>query len=253
MLGIGKQKTRLEVSAYGKHPAFDDYLSVNMNTPLANALSAWIENGIKSDGTADKSKRIHSFRFWVLGIKKEELVLGIVRDSSDRLGRAYPLLIIGRTRMKNRDKQWPAIFSGFGPVFRAFEEMTTARYGAFKEFEASLLNVQFSQPNFEKSDTNFSNSLTAWFKKEKERRSLALPVSDLLDKFVSHPHDPQRRGIFQPNPPLPGAVFLGGLPDNPMVNMYNRPLATRDFHTLFNQSGSNLSKGHQNDMDFHTQ
>ncbi len=110
MLGIGKQKTGLEVSAYGKHPAFDDYFSVNMNTPLANALSAWIENGIKSNGTADKNKVIRSFRFWVLGIKKEELVLGIVRDSSDRLGRSYPLLIIGSTRMKNRDNQWPSIF-----------------------------------------------------------------------------------------------------------------------------------------------
>ncbi len=252
MLGIGKQKTCIEVSAYGKHPAFDDYFSVNMNTPLANALSAWVESGMKSGGTADKNKVIRSFRFWVLGIKKEELILGIVRDSSDRLGRIYPLLIIGRTRMKNRDKQWPGIFSDFEPVFRAFEEMTTSRYVAFKEFEASLLNVQ-AEPNFETSDTNLSNSLTAWFKQEKENSALALPVSELLDKFGSHPHAPPKKGIFKTDPPPPGAVFLGGLPDNPMVNLYNRPLGTRDFHNLFNQSGFNLSNGHQKDMDFHTQ
>jgi len=244
MLGIGKQKTGLYVSAYGKHPAFDDYFSVNMNTPLANALSAWIENGIKSNGTADKNKVIRSFRFWVLGIKKEELVLGIVRDSSDRLGRSYPLLIIGSTRMKNRDNQWPSIFSCFESVFRAFEEMTAARYEVFKEFEASLLNVQISESDFETSDTAFSNCLTAWFKKEKERRSLVLPVSDLLDKFASHPQAPSKSGLFKTNPPLPGAVFLGGLPDKPMVNLYNRPLGTRDFHSLFNQSDFSLSNGH---------
>lgn len=244
MLGIGKQKTDLSVSAYGKHPAFDDYFSVNMNTPLANALSAWIENGIKSDGTAHKNKVIRSFRFWVLGIKKEELVLGIVRDSSDRLGRPYPLLIIGRTRLKNRDTQWPAIFSYFEPVFRAFEEMTAARYEAFKEFEAGLLNVRFFQPNFEKSETAFSNCLTAWFKKEKENSSLALSVSDLLDKFTSQSHAPPKKRIFKTDSPLPGAVFLGGLPDKPMVNLYNRPLGTRDFHRLFNQSDFNLSNGH---------
>lgn len=244
MLGIGKQKTGLNLSAYGKHPAFDDYFSVNMNTPLANALSVWIENGTKSDGTADKNKVIRSFRFWVLGIKKEELVLGIIRDSSDRLGRPYPLLIIGSTRMKNRDNQWPSIFSCFEPVFRAFEEMTAARYEIFKEFEASLLKVKFFQPDFENSDTVFSKCLMTWFKKEKERRSLALPVSDLLDKFTSHPPASPTRGIFKTDSPLPGAVFLGGLPDNPMVNLYNRPLGTRDFHSLFNQSDFSLSNGH---------
>ncbi len=251
MLGIGKQKKAgIEVSAYGKHPAFDDYFSVNMAPPLAKALSAWIEGGIKSGGTAEKSKTIHSFRFWILGIKKEELVLGIVRDSSDRLGRTYPLLIIGRTRMKNRDKKWPAIFNDFEPVFRSFEEMTTARYETFKEFEANLLNVQFFESKYEKSDTAFSNCLVAWFKVEIGGNSLALPVSELMAKFASH--TPQKRGISKTNPPLPGAVFLGGLPDNPMVNMYNRPLRARDFHRLFNLSGFDQSGGHQNDMDFHT-
>ncbi|MCP4717878.1 MAG: type VI secretion system-associated protein TagF [Desulfobacteraceae bacterium] len=253
MLGIGKQKAGIEVSAYGKHPAFDDYFSINMEPPLANALSSWVENGMTSGGTADKNRETRSFRFWVPGIKKEELILGIVRDSSDRLGRTYPLLIMGRTRMKDRDTKWPAIFSGFEPVFRAFEEMTTIRYQAFKEFEASLLKIQFSEPDFEKSNTSLSNCLTAWFKMEKERSSLVLPVSKLLDKFASHPHEPPKKGIFKTNSTPPNAVFLGGLPDNPMVNMYNRPLKTRDFPRLFNLSGFEQSNGHQNNMDFHTQ
>lgn len=257
MLGLGKQKAGLEVSAYGKHPAFDDYFSVNMESPLANALSSWIESAMKSGGTADKRKKIRSFRFWVPGIKKEELVLGIVRDSSDRLGRIYPLLIMGRTRMNNRDKKWPAIFSGFESVFRAFEEMTAARYEAFNAFEASLLKIQFSEPDFETdfkiSDTALSNCLMGWFKSEKDKRSVVLPVSELLEKFASHPHESQTRGIFKPNSSLPNAVFLGGLPDNPMVNLYNRPLGTRDFYRLFNLYGFNISNGHQNNMDFHTQ
>jgi type VI secretion system protein VasJ len=258
MLGIGKQKTGIEVSAYGKHPAFDDYFSVNMEPPLANALSSWIESGIKSGGTAGNKKEIRSFRFWVLGIKKEELIVGVVRDSSDRLGRIYPLLIIGKTRLKNRDREWPKIFSGFDPVFRAFEAMTAARYTAFNEFENSLLKVQFYEPDFETSDTRLSNGMTVWFKHEKGRPSSMLPVSELMDKFASQHHDPQKKKIIKKNLPPPGAVFLGGLPDNPMVNVYNRPLGTRDFQNLFNlrgcdQAGLNLSNGHQNNMDFNPQ
>jgi type VI secretion system protein ImpM len=257
MLGIGKQKKGIVVSAYGKHPAFDDYFSINMEPPLATALSSWVETGMKSGGiTAGNKNQIRSFRFWVLGIKKEELILGIVRDSSDRLGRIYPLLILGKTRLKNRDREWPKIFNGFDRVFRAFEAMTTARYTAFKEFENSLLKVQFYDSDFKPSDTRLSNGMTVWFTHLQESASSMISVAALMDKFDAQPHDLQKKKRMNLSPP--GAVFLGGLPDTPMVNLYNRPLGTRDFQTLFNlrgcdQAGLNHSNGHESNMDFHPQ
>ena len=104
-------------------------------------------------------------------------------------------------------------------------------------------------PDFETSDTAFSNSLTAWFKIEKGKNSLVLPVSALLDRFSSYPRGRlEKEGGFRKKKSPPGAVFLGGLPDNPMVNLYNRPLGIRDFHKLFNLSGFDHSRGNQNDV-----
>jgi len=246
MLGIGKPKISFDVSAYGKHPAFNDYVSVNIDPPLANALSSWVETGAKLRGNTHESSLIRSFRFWVNGIKKSQVVLGIVKDSSDRLGRTYPLLIMGNAHMKNRNRQWHRIFTRFDPDFRAFEAATAARYEAFNDFETHLLTIRLAPSDSEAKNisTGFSNGMKVWLKKNREKEALSLPVTVLLDRFGSHPVEPTDRGMFKRSIDPPGAVFLGGLPENPMVTLYNRPLKARDFLDLFNGA-----TGNQNNMD----
>lgn len=83
MLGLGRSKSSVEFSAHGKHPAFNDYFSLNIDSPMANALSAWAERGTKLKGDRKTVTLIQSFRFWVRGVNREELVLGV------QIGRAH--------------------------------------------------------------------------------------------------------------------------------------------------------------------
>lgn len=238
MLGIGRQN--LKISAYGKHPEFDDYFSLNMDTLLERALSSWVDSGTKSGADHYEQKDIRSFRFWMLGIKKTDLLLGIVKDSSDSMGRKFPLLIICNAQFKDRDRKWPLIFTGFEAVFRNLEDITAARYGDFKEFESTLLTIKYSKPNFEKDEKySLSSSLLGWLKTEKDRSSTILPVPVFLERYGSIPNEPEKKGRFSKKEGPPGAVFLGGLPEDPLVGIYSRPLRTRDFHTLFNLSSGN--------------
>lgn len=241
MLGIGKLKTNVEFSAHGKHPAFNDYFSLNIDSPLASALSSWVEKGVKLEGNHNKNKIVRSFRFWVRGIKKDELVLGIIRDSSDRLGRYYPLLIMGKGFVKDWDKSWNYIFNGYETVFRAFEDMTASRYDSFKEFETRLTRIHFLETSSTNDDKRFqlSETMLAWFRKDREKGVLALPIATLLGNADSYPRDREERGFFKKKIEVPGAVFLGGLPENPVLSIYTRPLNADDFSRLFNGSNGN--------------
>jgi type VI secretion system ImpM family protein len=241
MLGIGKLKTNVEFSAHGKHPAFNDYFSLNIDSPLASALSSWVEKGAKLEGNHNKNKIVRSFRFWVRGIKKDELVLGIIRDSSDRLGRYYPLLIMGKGFVKDWDKSWNYIFSGYETVFRAFEDMTALRYDSFKEFETRLTRINFFETSSTNDDTRFqlSETMLAWFRKNREKGVLALPIATLLGNADSYPKGLEEQGFFKKKIEVPGAVFLGGLSENPVLSIYTRPLNADDFSRLFNGSNGN--------------
>ncbi|MCD4721629.1 MAG: TagF domain-containing protein [Desulfobacula sp.] len=245
MLGIRGKKTRFELSAYGKHPAFSDYFSLNTDSPLVTALSVWVEEGTKRKG--NHNKKIHSFRFWVRGIKKGELALGIIRDSSDHLGRPYPLLITGVGFVKNWEKKWNYIFSSFGTVFRAFEDISASRYDSFRELETSLARISFPESLWindsvlegETSDREMNERfrlpemMMAWFNKDREKGELSLPVATLSGLFASTARKRKEGGLFGRKTQLPGAVFLGGLPENPVLTIYTRPLKTDDFRNLF--------------------
>ena len=246
MLGIRERKNKFELSAYGKHPAFSDYFSLNTQSPLVNALSVWVEGGTKRKGNHDK--KINSFRFWVRGIKKGELALGIIRDSSDHLGRPYPLLIMGVGFVKNWEKRWQYIFSSFGVVFRAFENIGASSYKNFKEFETSLARISFPESLWINdpalagetldSETNerygLPEMMMAWFNKDRKKGELALPIAALPGLFASSSGMERKdTGLFGRKTQMPGAAFLGGLPENPVLTIYTRPLKTDDFLNLF--------------------
>jgi type VI secretion system protein VasJ len=247
MLGISRRRVKLDTAACGKHPAFPDYIRVNTALPLVNALAAWMDEGMQS-GAADfkKTGGIHSFRFWTRGIHRQSLILGIVKDSSDSLGRIYPLLITGQVFMKDMRRQWHAVFDHFGQVFRTFEEITASRYDRFKEFETALSEIRLPEihNNCFHESSGFSNSLAAWSLKSVPDDVMILSVPVFLKKYQlqSDNCSAQRKGVARIEPPK--AVFIGGLPERPITAIYQRPLRTNDFCRLFDLS-HNLFKGNR--------
>ncbi len=246
MLGIGKKKTNFQVAAHGKHPAFNDYFSLNIDFPMAEALVNWMEKGTALRTNHDNN--IHAFRFWIRGIKKGELIFGIIRDSSDILGRAYPLLIIARGIVKNWEKKWYYIFSSFDTVFRAFEDITASQYENFKafatrlskviSFESSALGGAGLEWQYQYKILNERSRLPeimrVWFNKNMEKGAMLLSVKTLFNEFTSYNPDLKCRGAIKDKKEIPGAAFMGGLPDDPVLAIFSRPLKAEDFLIFFN-------------------
>ena len=91
MLGINTHNSEWQWSVYGKHPSFNDYVDYQTNNTLLHDLSMWVESGNKLLDV--KNNLIYSYRFWIKGIKKNDIICGIIKNSSDSIGRHYPLFI----------------------------------------------------------------------------------------------------------------------------------------------------------------
>ena len=224
MLGLGYKNIPWQWSAAGKHPAFGDFINLNITSPVVKALSAWTERGMASNNQKVSNNRFFSYRFWTQGGKKHSLVCGIIKTSSDSQGRSYPLVIMGNGNLRNWEKQWKHIFQVFDPMFREFEEIAMRRFDSFKTFEERLDKITFSPGEISApKPLTFDNDefLTPDFF-NKDRYTISLDKQNILFQ-----HD--FKGYA-----LPVAAFMGGSPESPMLTIYTRPLAPNDFNDLFN-------------------
>ena len=143
MLGLGRTPP-WQWSAAGKHPAFSDFLLHNLEGPMVKALASWADRGMALRSQDQPSNRFFSYRFWTRGGKKNTLVCGIVRNSSDALGRPYPLLLMGSGTVRGWEKKWATTFQAFDPMLREFEQMALRRFDTFKTFEKQLQAIPFN-------------------------------------------------------------------------------------------------------------
>src|SRR5512145_774650 len=93
-------------AAYGKHPAIKDYFRVGQDFPLLRVFVSWVENGYKQFTPERDTAMQNSWHFWARGAASDSIVCGLVKDSSDGIGRNYPLLIIGTGPLREWAENW---------------------------------------------------------------------------------------------------------------------------------------------------
>ena len=127
MLELVKSKRRWEWMACGKHPVAGDYFRTGANTSVFDAFSNWVETGFhQCNGKI--GQQVYSWRFWAKGYEKEALICGVVRDSSDRLGRPYPLLVMGSGPVKGLKQRWSLLPTFCDDAWRQMENISTKRF-----------------------------------------------------------------------------------------------------------------------------
>jgi type VI secretion system ImpM family protein len=129
MLGIGASARAWCWRAAGKHPAAGDFVDVGQATPLTDALADWMTRGyFELQRTGRIPSALCSWRFWMQGGRKERCVCGLIRDSSDRIGRPFPFLIAGEGSWEGWEQRWvdlPALLAG---CWRRLERAASQRY-----------------------------------------------------------------------------------------------------------------------------
>lgn len=244
MLGLGKQNKVWRWNAVGKHPAAADYINLLGGSPLMEAFSDWVTKGY-SDWQQRRVDTAHnglvSWRFWLRGAKKGRLICGVGRDSSDRIGRPFPLLILGEGPLKGWEKEWIRLPSHLAATWERIERIAASRYDDLKELSGMLEGLAAPQLlSSEKPPDPPDKNLLGIEEELDQYRETLVRTGRVTIPLNAASADPcmaaagwhARLQAYCNEPPR--AVFLGGTPQRNYLAMIQQPLATADFVNLWN-------------------
>lgn len=242
MLGLNRHNNIWCWKAIGKHPAAADYINLNSGTPLMDAIAEWVTkgyDGLVARGSASNGP--YSWRFWFRGSKRGTLVCGVGRDSSDRIGRPYPLLVFGEGPLKGWEKRWMMLPLVLDRTWAQIERMASQRFSDLHELGEAL--KQLTPPQLETApndaDLHTAGDTPGPAKVERYRQALrqdgrvVVPLSESGNVEPGLAAMQWQGSLGACCPEAPRAVFLGGHPQRAFLALVQQPLATADFMTLW--------------------
>ena len=254
MLGSVKQTWNWIGS--GKHPAAGDYFKVGQFTPVLDAVAGWLENGFgrlveARKKASDSPYSQNSWRFWIRGSKAGHMVVGVVKDSSDSLGRPYPLLIAGTGPLKNCEAHWELLPFACEKIWAQMEYLGTGQYDGVEQIEERVAHIYPPAGDCLKTGSQGETAAGQPGVEEPPRGLVDIRrIEDLIASLVHMPEfvvpmdldrvdDPlQAAGMLHKVlkkvlPALPNALFMGGAPDRACLAVFQRPLSPQDVTRLW--------------------
>lgn len=237
----------------GKHPAVRDFFKVGHFTPILEAIADWLENGFQrfmanEERRCDGLSASISWRFWMKSPKAGQLVIGVVRDSSDSLGRPYPLLVAGTGPFKEVEKNWDLLPFACEKIWGQMEYLGTGQFADLSQIEDRVSHIYPPDRKwFRRSGPEGSDP----FLTEKDQMSPAVQAMEQQAAPLRHqpefivPIDSGATGdpiltaglwhrVFKKNLAVfPNALFMGGAPEKTCVAVFQRPLSPADFLHLW--------------------
>ncbi len=240
MLGNVKSGMRWSWAAFGKHPSARDFINIGQGSPLFSGFADWTETGYK-EFVSHKSVSQYpvAWRFWSKGAGKENLVCGLVKESSDSIGRRYPLLIAGTGHLSNWQDWWDLLAFACEKPWEQLEYLSTRTFTNMKTLQESIRNIMPPSPDWP--------LFTARRNKLIESLHISAPPANGLpnraEGFINldkSPLDDQFRLINywhstlkSDNKSVPNAIFLGGTFDRSFLAFFRRSLTRNDFVQLW--------------------
>lgn len=248
MLGRVKTERIWQWGAYGKQPWARDYFKVGSAFPLLNGFADWIEKGyVTVAGKNIPAGKQHSWRFWTREARQDYVVCGVIRDSTDALGRPYPFLVIGVGPLDGWEKRWELFPFVFDNVWGQAEQLCTRTYPDSRALETEVSAIRSPIPEWSRfaeererlmagyTDSNLSAHMVSSQETEEFLRIDGQPHDHF--QVISLCHEAVKRRAEAP----PSAVFMGGTLDQTYFVHFRRPLTTSDFTRLWAINGTPAS------------
>ena len=238
-------------AAFGKHPVASDFFRLGESTPLLKGFSDWVENGHKIlISKKSSSSGSCGWRFWARGSQKENIACGVVRDSSDSVGRPYPLLIVGTGPLKDWEDHWDLLPFACEKTWDQIEYLSTLVASDFKKLEVEVHHLRSPYPDWSEFTINRKNGGDFWSNPNsgylKDAESQVSSASKKAEVFFHLKQNPMNDQLTQANllhylfksrvKVAPNAIFIGGALNRAYLALFRRPLVATDFVQLWSIS-----------------
>jgi len=255
VLGTVESLTQWHWIAYGKHPVAGDFFGLGQKAGILRAFADWMEKGYHTLAAKRPSPpSLFSWRFWAMGSGKETLVCGLVKDSTDRVGRPYPLLIVGTGPLKGWQDRWDLLPFACERSWNQIESLSMRTFQDLKELEEEIRKIRAPSPQWpeydavrkdlEQSGLNWESGVSSWephdFRtleaglREQKEIMVYLDEKSSHDQFtLSSLYHSTFKARLQV---LPNAVFMGGTLETTYLAVFQRPLTSADFVKLWSPS-----------------
>lgn len=242
MLGIGRRPGAWHWHAVGKHPAAADYLELRGGPAILDAVADWMTKGYAAlPEPLQRRPAWRSWRCWLQGARKGRLICGVVRDSSDRLGRPYPLLIIGEGPLEGWQRHWPMLAVRLAKTWERIEQTAARQYDRLQGLADGVAQLEGpggDAPPPAAAPIPADRLKVCRATLEREGRVI-IDIHPSADAFL--PTDAQavawHTALGGCSAEVPRAVFLGGTPQRSYLAVMIRPLDTSDFVRLWRTDG----------------
>ena len=241
MLGSLAGRTRWRWSFWGKHPAVGDFIDHGLTTQIEKALAAWIENGYgRLAINQGEPCQLCAWRFWVQGDGNNRIACGTITSSSDRLGRPFPLLILGSGKLNEWKRHWTELPTTLERIWRSMEALTASRADNYEQLRQMLGDLKPPEANWSRefkknhgddlpeTDRLYVNNIASSdVTTDHDFQVLSLGDKPLEEAIIWH-HSQRNRSEN-----IPKALFMGGAADIPHLVVFYRTLTTLDFERLW--------------------
>ncbi len=227
-------------SAFGKHPVASDFFKLGQEAPLLKGFTDWVEKGYQAylSKKGSPAQGLHAWRFWARGSQKESIACGVVRDSADRVGRPYPLLIIGTGMLPDWEEHWHLMPYACEKTWDQIEYLAAFMVNDLKKLDQEIHRIKPPQPEWQDFERNRKD-----LQEGEERLSFEENQPDLLIEMLmdsNHDHLAQASHyhllIRSRMRVAPNATFIGGTLDRTCLALFRRPLQIADFVNLWSVS-----------------
>jgi hypothetical protein len=218
---------------------------------MLTGIADWVDKGYagiegKKKGIADAA----AWRFWSKGFGPEALVCGVVRDSVDRLGRPYPLLVLGTGALREWEGHWDLLPYACLPVWQRIEYLGAQRYEEIGRFESAIRGLHPPVPDWADYSGRRDHEVVA---SDHEGKNVFTGKASLfirLDGGGGRDPFPAAVGwqsrLRVDDDEAPNAVFFGGTISRAYVGVFRKPLAMTDFARIWDMTageGGSLERG----------
>ena len=258
MLELTKSSRTWRWTASGKHPSVKDYINIGQGFPLADSFSDWLNKGYQAQRFLSSSAHSNcSWRFWVKGTSKNEISCGLVKDSSDSIGRPYPLLIMGNGPLEGWEDTWGLVPEVCETTWIQMETLSTKAFIDLKELAQHLASLPqplpHGSPSLAAGDVDLeehevlSSSDVKLFSAQLRMLSGKNVGYIVLDQFNDYGriNNVQFVGriLSRHLVSAPSTVFIGGTQEMSCYAFFRRPLTVSDFSTLWTHLSQRVQVG----------